>query len=68
MNKNTSSGGIGFGGALLVLFIALKLTGVIDWSWWWVLSPAWIGLVIILLATLFVVLIWVIKELLRRNP
>lgn len=34
---------------LLVLFVALKLTGVIAWSWLWVLSPAWIGLAIALL-------------------
>ena len=38
-----SSGGIGFGGLLTVLFIGLKLTHYIDWSWWWVLSPLWIG-------------------------
>ncbi len=35
-------GGIGLGGALLIAFLVLKLTHVIDWSWWWVLSPAWI--------------------------
>ncbi len=33
------------GGLLLVAFIVLKLVGVIDWSWWWVLSPLWIGFV-----------------------
>lgn len=38
-----SSGGIGFVGLLTILFIALKLTGYIDWSWWWVLSPLWIA-------------------------
>ena len=37
------SGGIGFVGLLTILFIALKLTGYIDWSWWWVLSPLWIS-------------------------
>jgi hypothetical protein len=42
--KTTSTGGIGFGGLLAILFIALKLTGVITWSWWWVLSPLWIPL------------------------
>lgn len=36
-----SSGGIGFLGLLGVLFIALKLTGVINWSWVWVLAPLW---------------------------
>ena len=34
------------GGIITVVFVVLKLTGVIDWSWWWVLSPLWIGLVI----------------------
>lgn len=42
-----SSGGIGFGGLLTVLFIGLKLTKVIAWSWWWVLSPLWIPLVVV---------------------
>lgn len=36
------TGGIGFAGLLTVLFIGLKLTGYITWSWWWVLSPLWI--------------------------
>jgi hypothetical protein len=36
------SGGVGFGGLLTVLFVGLKLTDVIDWSWWWVLAPLWI--------------------------
>lgn len=42
------SGGIGFGGLLTVLFIGLKLTDVIDWSWWWVLAPLWLPLTILL--------------------
>ena len=41
------TGGVGFTGLLAVLFIGLKLTGYIDWSWWWVLSPLWIPWVII---------------------
>jgi ABC-type polysaccharide/polyol phosphate export permease len=43
---SASSGSIGFGGALALLFIALKLAGVIDWSWWWVTSPIWIPLAV----------------------
>lgn len=43
MSESTSSsGGISFVGLLTVLFIGLKLTGYIAWSWWWVLSPVWI--------------------------
>jgi len=40
---NSSSGGIGFSTALLMIFIVLKLVGAVDWSWWWVLSPVWIS-------------------------
>ncbi len=47
-----SKGGIGFGGALAVLFIGLKLTHYISWSWWWVLSPLWGGLALVLGVTL----------------
>ena len=31
---------------LQLLFIALKLMGYIDWSWWWVFSPMWIALIL----------------------
>ena len=37
------------GGLLLVAFIVLKLTKVINWSWWWVLSPLWVGPAIVLI-------------------
>lgn len=42
MSENVSQNnysGVGFLGLLTILFIALKLTGYIDWSWFWVLSP-----------------------------
>jgi hypothetical protein len=44
--SNSSSGGssgIGFFGALGIMFIGLKLAGFIDWPWWLVLSPLWGG-------------------------
>ena len=37
-----NSNGISFGTLLFVVFLVLKLTAVIDWSWWWVTSPLWI--------------------------
>lgn len=37
--KTSNSGGIGFFGLLALVFITLKLTGYINWSWWLVLSP-----------------------------
>lgn len=53
-SSNSSSGGIGFCGLLTVLFIALKLTGFIGWSWLWVLSPLWISLTIQLVLALII--------------
>lgn len=46
--KNVQGGGISFLGLLTILFIGLKLTSYIDWSWWWVLSPLWLPALIIL--------------------
>ena len=41
-NETYTFGGIGFIGMLTIIFITLKLTHVINWSWLWVLSPIWI--------------------------
>ena len=48
-----NSGRVTLVGLLLLLFVALKLTGIISWSWWWVLSPIWI---VALLSVFFVIL------------
>lgn len=56
MEKSSSSGGVGFSGLLAIVFITLKLTGYITWSWWWVLSPIWIPLVIALIIVLIVLI------------
>jgi hypothetical protein len=57
--KKSTSNGIGLPGVLFVVFLVLKLTGNIDWSWWWVTSPIWIPLVvgIAILLTLVIVFI-----------
>jgi len=54
---NDSSSGIGLFGMLGIVFVALKLTGYINWSWWWVMLPFWGGfaLVGVILITLFIV-------------
>ena len=46
-SENTNSGGIGFLSLLAILFIGLKLGGVIDWSWWYVTLPLWGGLALV---------------------
>lgn len=47
MSTKTNSGGIGFPALLTLLFIGLKLTGYITWSWIWVLSPMWVVFLIV---------------------
>ena len=56
MNES-KSGGISFTGALQVVFIVLKLVGVIHWSWLWVLSPLWICITVCIFALMFYLLI-----------
>ena len=51
-----SGGGIGFAGLLTVAFIVLKLCHVINWSWFWVLSPMIFGISL----TLIIVGVWLI--------
>ena len=46
-SNSTSGGRVGFFGLLGVLFIGLKLSGVINWSWWLVLLPLYGGLAIV---------------------
>ena len=46
MVKENTSSGIGIGMVLFIVFLILKLTGTINWSWWWVTSPLWIPLAI----------------------
>ena len=54
--SNNNSNGVGFIGLLQLVFIILKLTKVISWSWIWVLSPIWIELLIFIKALFIYVL------------
>jgi hypothetical protein len=56
---SASASGISFFGLLGVLFIGLKLTGHINWSWLWVLAPIWIpmGLTTLLALVILALLI-----------
>ena len=56
-SSTTSKTGTGFLGLLTLLFIALKLTGVIAWSWLWVLAPLWGGAILWGLAVIVLVLV-----------
>lgn len=45
MKSSNKSTGVGLPSLLFIIFLVLKLTNNIDWSWWWVTSPLWIPLV-----------------------
>lgn len=60
-NKSNSSSGIGFGTVLFLIFLVLKLTNYIDWSWWWVTAPLWIPIAIIFVVFFIAFLIYLYK-------
>ena len=56
MDKKTESIGISFMDALALIFITLKLCGVVDWSWVIVFSPIWISACLVaIVAVVFIV-------------
>ena len=56
-DKEVKTVGLGFVDALTLLFIALKLTGQIDWNWIWVLSPIWISILFLAVLAIVILLI-----------
>ena len=64
-NNNSSNGGIGVLGLLGVVFVTLKLTDVIDWSWWYVTMPFWGGIALVAVVCVLALIAVGIKELLK---
>ncbi len=56
MEKNTNAG-LSLTTIVFLIFLILKLTGNIDWSWWWVLSPLWIPICVFLFVFIITILI-----------
>lgn len=61
-SNNSRAGGIGFTGLLTIVFIVLKLTGVIHWSWVWVLSPIWIAITLYVVILAIIVIVVKLKK------
>ena len=64
-NSTTVCGGISFCELLTIVFVVLKLTGVIGWSWLWVLAPLWIPCILVAVFLVFE-LITIVISLSRR--
>ena len=58
---------IGFGGILFIVFLILKLTNVIAWSWWWVTAPLWITIALNILIIISIALFQFIIHRKKRN-
>ncbi len=65
-NSVQSSGGIGILGLLGVLFVGLKLGGIITWSWWYVTLPFWGGLALVLSIFLIVAVFMLLTYLFQK--
>lgn len=65
-SNSSATGGIGFSGALFITFLVLKLTGVINWSWWWITAPLWGGLAVVAAAGIVILVAFGIVKLVKR--
>jgi len=59
-NRNVNVGGVGFWGLLFMVFLVLKLTSVVSWSWWWICAPLWVPAVVVLAIVAAIVVLGII--------
>lgn len=69
--QQAGCGGISFFGAMFLIFMTLKLCGIINWSWWWVTAPLWgppVVLVTLIVGAFFVILaFYIIMGIVKRK-
>lgn len=56
MSNSKRRASLGVCDVLAIVFIVLKLLGIITWSWWWVLAPIWIPVIIVLVMWVFILI------------
>lgn len=64
--SSSRSSGIGLTGAVFIVFLVLKLVGVIDWSWWWVTAPLWGSAAVVVLVLLAVAVVALIAAVFKK--
>lgn len=65
--SSSSGGGVGIPAVIQIVFIILKVVGVIEWSWFWVLSPTWISILVAIVALLIFFIVWAITKASRNK-
>ena len=65
MENKKNSEGIGLGTVVFIVFLVLKLTNVIDWSWWWVTAPLWIPILLVVGVFLLILFIDFVAKILK---
>jgi hypothetical protein len=63
MKKEETQSGMNLTTVLFLIFLVLKLTKTIDWSWWWVTSPLWLPIVFVIGLAIILLLITSIAKL-----
>lgn len=61
--RQIGCGTVSMPNAIFIVFLVLKLTGGIDWSWWWITSPIWIG---VILAIVTAIVITILEIMIRK--
>lgn len=65
--SSSSGGGVGIPTVIQIVFIILKVVGVIEWSWFWVLSPTWLSILVVIFVLLIVFIAKVISVASRKK-
>ena len=62
-SNTTVKAGVGLAELTFLVFLVLKLIGVIDWSWWWITAPLWIPVIfVIVLFAIFTIMYFIAKK------
>ena len=66
-NNNLNRGYVSFTGLLFITFLVLKLTKVIDWSWWWITAPLWGPFALSIVFMILYIIVGLIRAILKRR-
>lgn len=66
-NKDLQMSGAMFFELMFLMFLGLKISGLIDWSWWWIFAPIWVPIAILLGILGILALFLIISKAMEKN-